>query len=211
MTSHDIRRHRIEHQTALCRSSSATTRLPGLIAAGVLSIGALAGCAASYERDPGSDAALVRVSSRDVMNAMPRFTPVAEGRRCGKAFTSPMLLAYTGPSQFTASLTVQQQNQAARRDMPREAMLDSPAKEVTNVAELRIRPGQWQVLVAGGEGYSSCAPSFEARFEPGRQYWVDMNVDRAQKKCFLTFSRVEKQGDKDGWVRQPVTPAGPCM
>lgn len=175
----------------------------------VTSLVSLAGCAASYERDTGPDAALVRVSSRDVMSAVPRFTPIGEGRRCGQAFTTPMLLMHTEQSQFAAPTTVQQ-NQA-RREMPRETMLDSPPKEVSNVAELRLRPGLWQVLVAGGEGYSSCAPRIEVRFEPGRQYWVDMNMDKAQKKCFVTLSRVEKQGDKDAWVRQPVGLAGPCM
>lgn len=182
---------------------------------GIALLGALAsaGCVAPYVAYEAQDAARVRVVQNGYLLVKPNLIRAGADGNCEPAFAAPSLLPPAMPPINTASVMVRTTGPTAESKpapMPRADMLESPDPSVSNVAELRVKPGAYLYAASGTSYPYQCGISGSLVLEPGRQYALTFSAVAGGTRCALRAERVETVDGLLRWVTMPLDPKPAC-
>jgi hypothetical protein len=150
------------------------------------------GCAASYKPYESSDAAKVRVTQLGYYTSTPNFRQVGSDGQCGERFVPPALRITV---QLASGHVLPNQGRPAPVQMPRADMYDSPAPTASNVAEMRLQAGAYQVTWFGqvqqGTMIHSCTVNGRVQFKTNAQYALTFSRIGNGGYCRLQFQKLQ--------------------
>jgi hypothetical protein len=166
----------------------------------------LTGCAASYKPYESSDAAKVRVTQFGYYTSTPSFRQVGADGQCGERFVPPALRITI---QLASGHVLPNQGVPAPVEMPRAHMYNSPPPTVSNVAEMRLQAGAYQVTWFGqvqqGNLIRSCTVNGRVEFKPNAQYALTFSRIGDGGACRLQFQELQPKPQQGEPAWTPVS------
>lgn len=162
----------------------------------------LTACAAPYTPSTRADAAKLRLrlgEGSGLVSMAGNLRPVEATRACGAPVRFPHLFPWTGAPAETRGPQVG----LPPPTWPRVDMVGSPDPLRSDVAELRVDPGRYAVLLFGARGTLQCGVTAEVELAAGGEHELTFTFDGSQRRCVVVGSRVEPGG---GWKPLRVRP-----